>query len=307
MDVQRMTVGMADCLVQRVSYTGDLGYEIYCDLMSQRQLCGTRSGTPARTSGSRPFGMRAMMSLRLDKFFGSWVREFSPDYTPAETGLDRFIRWNKPADFIGKAAALKEKAEGADAPALHLRRRRRRRRRRRLRADLARRRGGGLLHLGRLFALDREVGGDGVPAGGHGQGRAGGRDRDPRRDAARGSGDHAAVGRRRRADAGLRRIRKRSGGPFPRRTPEAKAEGRIGLRETWSTYPESRRANAAGQLLTAPPLLRPSAVSPCPHAAQDRSTVAGSSLSPCLSASPSPAASGRRKRRSNCRPPPAPG
>jgi dimethylglycine dehydrogenase len=62
--------------------------------------------------GLRPFGMRAMMSLRLDKWFGSWGREFSPDYFPGETGIDRFIRWNKPADWIGKAAALKEKAEG---------------------------------------------------------------------------------------------------------------------------------------------------------------------------------------------------
>ncbi|MGL5011998.1 MAG: glycine cleavage T C-terminal barrel domain-containing protein, partial [Paracoccaceae bacterium] len=59
-----------------------------------------------------PFGMRAMMSLRLDKWFGSWGREFSPDYTPAETGLDRFISWNKPSDWIGKAAATAEKASG---------------------------------------------------------------------------------------------------------------------------------------------------------------------------------------------------
>ena len=54
-----------------------------------------------------------MMSLRLDKLFGSWAREFSPDYFPGETGIDRFIRWNKEADWIGKAPALKEKAEGA--------------------------------------------------------------------------------------------------------------------------------------------------------------------------------------------------
>jgi dimethylglycine dehydrogenase len=49
--------------------------------------------------------MRAMMSLRLDRGFGSWMREFSPDYTPAETGLDRFIAWKKPVDFIGRKAA----------------------------------------------------------------------------------------------------------------------------------------------------------------------------------------------------------
>jgi len=60
--------------------------------------------------GLKPFGMRAMMSLRLDKFFGSWMREFSPDYMPGETGMDRFIQWEKA--FIGKEAAEKERAEG---------------------------------------------------------------------------------------------------------------------------------------------------------------------------------------------------
>ena len=54
--------------------------------------------------------MRAMMSLRLDKWFGSWGREFSPDYTPAETGLDKFINWSK--DFMGKSAAEAEKVTG---------------------------------------------------------------------------------------------------------------------------------------------------------------------------------------------------
>jgi len=111
MDVRRMTVGMADCLVQRVSYTADLGYEIYTDHMSVRHLWDTLSAAGADLS-LRPFGMRAMMSLRLDKWFGSWGREFSPDYTPCETGLDRFIRWNKPSDWIGRAAATAEKAAG---------------------------------------------------------------------------------------------------------------------------------------------------------------------------------------------------
>ncbi|WP_343115558.1 FAD-dependent oxidoreductase [Ostreiculturibacter nitratireducens] len=111
MDAKRMTVGMADCLIQRVSYTGDLGYEIYCDFMSQRSLWHTL-WTAGQDLGLRPFGMRAMMSLRLDRFFGSWAREFSPDYFPGETGIDRFIRWNKAVDWIGKAPALKEKAEG---------------------------------------------------------------------------------------------------------------------------------------------------------------------------------------------------
>jgi dimethylglycine dehydrogenase len=111
MDVKRMTIGMADCIVQRVSYTADLGYEIYCDQMSVRHLWDTLT-TAGKDLNLRPFGMRAMMSLRLDKWFGSWGREFSPDYTPAETGLDRFIRWTKPVDWIGKVAALAERTSG---------------------------------------------------------------------------------------------------------------------------------------------------------------------------------------------------
>jgi dimethylglycine dehydrogenase len=109
LDVKRMTVGMADCVVQRVSYTGDLGYEIYCDATAQRHLFDVLWAAGAE-DGMKPFGMRAMMSLRLDRFFGSWGREFSPDYTAAETGLDRFISWKKAADFIGRAAAEAERA-----------------------------------------------------------------------------------------------------------------------------------------------------------------------------------------------------
>ena len=112
MDVKPMTVGMANCILQRVSYTGDLGYEIFTDHMSVRHLWDVLTAAGGDL-GLRAFGMRAMMSLRLDKWFGSWGREFSPDYTPCETGLDRFIRWNKDADWIGKAPAMAEKAAGA--------------------------------------------------------------------------------------------------------------------------------------------------------------------------------------------------
>ncbi len=106
--VRHMTIGMADCLVQRVSYTGDLGYEIYCDLVLQRHIWKILSEA-GKDFGLRPFGMRAMMSLRLDRFIGSWHREYSPDYTPAETGLDRFISFAKDADFIGRKAAEHER------------------------------------------------------------------------------------------------------------------------------------------------------------------------------------------------------
>ncbi len=111
MDAKTLSVGMSDALVQRVSYTGDLGYEIYVDADNQRALYATLTEAGSDL-GLKPFGMRAMMSLRLDKFFGSWNAEFSPDYMPAETGMDRFVSYTKSADFIGKSAALNEKSAG---------------------------------------------------------------------------------------------------------------------------------------------------------------------------------------------------
>ena len=108
LDVIELVVGSTACLVQQVSYTGDHGFEIYCDPMGQRALWDTlwEAGQP---HGMAPFGMRAMMSLRLDRFFGSWLSEFSPDYTAAETGLDRFISFRKNVDFIGRSAAEAER------------------------------------------------------------------------------------------------------------------------------------------------------------------------------------------------------
>ena len=113
LDVAQMTIGQTACTVQRVSYTGDLGFEIYCDPMDQRHLWHAL-WSAGQDHNMTPFGMRAMMSLRLDRFFGSWMAEFSPDYTAAETGLDRFISFKKNADFIGRAAAEADRATPPD-------------------------------------------------------------------------------------------------------------------------------------------------------------------------------------------------
>ena len=113
MDARTIDVGPYQALVQRVSYTGDLGYEIYVNADEQFGLYQVLAEAGA-AHGMRPFGMRAMMSLRLEKFFGSWQREFRPDFRPAETGMDRFVSYNKPVDFIGKAAAAAEKAAGPE-------------------------------------------------------------------------------------------------------------------------------------------------------------------------------------------------
>lgn len=112
-DAHTILVGNISCLVQRVSYTGDLGFEIYCNPNKQCDLWEMLWSAGAEFD-IKPFGMRAMMSLRLDKFFGSWLSEFSPDYTPAETGLDKFINFKKDYDFIGRSAAYAEHINGCE-------------------------------------------------------------------------------------------------------------------------------------------------------------------------------------------------
>ncbi len=90
-----MCVGMADCIVQRVSATRAIWALKSIAMPWHNASFGTRFGRRAEPHGMTPFGMRAMMSLRLDKFFGSWMSEFSPDYTAAETGYGSFHQLQK--------------------------------------------------------------------------------------------------------------------------------------------------------------------------------------------------------------------
>ena len=106
-DAREMEVGLVPALVCRVSYTGDLGYEIYVDSGHQIALYQALAAAGAE-HGMKPFGMRAMMSLRIEKSFGAWMREYRPEYTAAETGLDRFVNLGK-NDFIGRDAAMRER------------------------------------------------------------------------------------------------------------------------------------------------------------------------------------------------------
>jgi dimethylglycine dehydrogenase len=111
MAIRRMDVGMAPAIVGRVSYTGDLGYEIWMEPEYQRHVFHMVMEAGAEF-GIGLFGGRALNSLRLEKNYGSWAREYRPIYGPLEAGLDRFVAYNKPADFIGKAGASSEKASG---------------------------------------------------------------------------------------------------------------------------------------------------------------------------------------------------
>ncbi len=111
MSIRRMEIGMAPCLVGRISYTGDLGYEIWMAPEYQRHVFQalTEAG---EEFGLDLFGSRALNSLRLEKGYGSWAREYRPIYGPVEAGLERFVAYSKPADFIGKEAASEERGEG---------------------------------------------------------------------------------------------------------------------------------------------------------------------------------------------------
>ena len=110
MDVRRLPLAMAAAWVARVSYTGDLGYEIWCDPAVQLHLFETimREGSEL---GLLLFGTRALNSLRLEKAYGSWAREYRPIYGPFEAGLDRFVDFKK-SHFIGRSAAAEEKESG---------------------------------------------------------------------------------------------------------------------------------------------------------------------------------------------------
>jgi dimethylglycine dehydrogenase len=110
MAFRRMDVGMIPAHVGRVSFTGELGYEIWVTADYQRALYDLLKARGGRF-GLRSFGGRALNALRLEKSFGTWAREFRPIYGPGEAGLDRFVNLDK-GEFIGRAAAARERAEG---------------------------------------------------------------------------------------------------------------------------------------------------------------------------------------------------
>jgi dimethylglycine dehydrogenase len=94
----------------RVSFTGDLGWELHCRAEDQRTLYTALLETGAEF-GAAPVGSRALMSLRMEKGYGSWGREYSPEYWPQECGLDRLCRNDKP--YLNSAAALANMAKPA--------------------------------------------------------------------------------------------------------------------------------------------------------------------------------------------------
>jgi dimethylglycine dehydrogenase len=109
---RQLDVGMVPALIGRVSFTGDLGYEIWVTTDYQRRLFDLLTDA-GHALGLRHFGGRALNAMRLEKSFGTWSREYRPTYGPFEAGLGRFVDLRKAA-FIGREAAAAEKASGGE-------------------------------------------------------------------------------------------------------------------------------------------------------------------------------------------------
>jgi dimethylglycine dehydrogenase len=107
-----MDLGLVPAKVGRISFTGDLGYEIWCrsDYLLTLHTLLSEAG---EEFDLKPFGGRALMSLRLEKNWGTWAREYRPIYGPYEAGLGRFVSLRKNR-FIGRDAALAEKQSGGE-------------------------------------------------------------------------------------------------------------------------------------------------------------------------------------------------
>ncbi len=101
-----MDVGLVRGRVSRMSVMGELGYEINCRASDHITLRETLLSAGAG-HGMREVGNYALNSLRLEKSFGIWSKEFTQSYTPGETGLDRWIAFDK-GKFIGRDAAFQE-------------------------------------------------------------------------------------------------------------------------------------------------------------------------------------------------------
>jgi dimethylglycine dehydrogenase len=107
------TVGWApDVRLLRVTYEGELGWELYHPISYQRHLLdlllqqGVTGGT-----GLHLFGLEALESMRLDKSYRAMYRDMNTEYTALESGLDRFVKLDKDT-FAGQEALLKQAAEG---------------------------------------------------------------------------------------------------------------------------------------------------------------------------------------------------
>lgn len=98
------------CQLVRVSFAGELGWEIHSKIDDTAAIFDA-IWEAGQKHGLKPFGMFALDSLRLEKGYRTWKGDLSTDYTVLQGGLERFVKWDKP-EFKGKAALQNEKQQG---------------------------------------------------------------------------------------------------------------------------------------------------------------------------------------------------
>ncbi|MDH3499677.1 MAG: FAD-dependent oxidoreductase, partial [Acidimicrobiia bacterium] len=108
---QETTVAGIPCRMLRVSYVGELGWELHhpIDRMSQLYEAIQHAG---QAHGLIDFGSRAMNVMRIEKAYKAWGSELTTEITPVEAAIERFVDYGK--DFIGKAATVKRQSEPTD-------------------------------------------------------------------------------------------------------------------------------------------------------------------------------------------------
>ena len=108
---QTIDVGLAtDVYALRVNFIGELGWELHFPIEYANGLFEALFAAGAEY-GIGMVGMRAMESLRVEKSYRMWGSDLTPDYTPFEAGLDRFVRMEK-GEFIGRAALARQLETG---------------------------------------------------------------------------------------------------------------------------------------------------------------------------------------------------
>jgi dimethylglycine dehydrogenase len=107
LSVRQMDIARVPAVVARLSVTGELGYEIHVPL---KFVVGLAEELYAAAEGldARDIGVYALNSLRLEKSYGIWSREYTRDYTPRASGLWRYVDYDKHR-FIGRDAALRDR------------------------------------------------------------------------------------------------------------------------------------------------------------------------------------------------------
>ncbi len=100
-DVRQTFVAGVPVILSRISFSGELGYEIYCKPQYLLRLAQSIEDA-GKDLGYAWYGARALMSMRLEKGWGAWGLDFRPDFNAVESGMDQFINWKK--DFVGKSA-----------------------------------------------------------------------------------------------------------------------------------------------------------------------------------------------------------